>query len=119
MKPSTQPKRKTRHTPQERKTLLSQYNKLRKKGETAQNAALMVKVPYITLQTWHKKVEALAQAKVQASKGTTAKKAKKVTQKAPKRAQKAAQGITITLQSGVVVTCASASDAASILKELK
>lgn len=105
-----------RYDEAERTKLLDTYEKLRNAGKTAEQAAAEVDVPYITLRTWQRKVEAKRTAPkgtVVATAGAKASKSKRTTQKAPKGSSPA---VTMTLPDGVQVEFATPEDAARFLK---
>jgi hypothetical protein len=99
-------KKNKRFSLEERKALLKQYNELRKAGTATQAAAKQLKVPYITLRTWERKVNPAPK-----SKGLRARLEK--TAKPQGRAP-----VVILLPNGTCVQCASVAEAIQVLSGL-
>jgi len=99
-------------TDKERKSILKEFTKARKGGATAADAAKSVKVPYITLRSWVKKFESVAQASKPKKRGRPTK-----AQKAAPKTRKPRK--TVTMKVGKVEITTDANTAAEILKKLQ
>jgi len=130
-----QTKHAKRYDEGERLQLLDQYQTLRNEGKNAAVAAKETGVPYITMRTWQRAIEALKapKGKLSLARGAKAKKPSKRKKTRSVKPQKAKRGrrprkaaktperspVVVTMANGTRVECPTVESAAQVLKAIQ